>query len=106
MANVYSTRFLSISLEDGDVSYIVPDGKVAVVKSIQMFYFGGPTAAVAFVRASGNEITIARLFNTSGNDYLNLLLGAVVMAGEPIDLDTSSGNACEAYVSGYLLDLP
>lgn len=103
---VYSTRFAAISLTGAAVSYIVPDGFIAIVRSIQMFYFGGPSAGFGLVQAGGVLATLAYLNNVHGNDYLSVEMRAVVDASEPIKVSCSTGNACSFYVSGYLLTLP
>lgn len=103
---VYSTRFLQIALTNGNVSYIVPDGFLAVVRAVDLVYDGGPTSANGLVRISGNNVQIATLHNVTGQDQFHLSTRQVVMAGEPISCLSSSGNACHFSVSGYLLSLP
>lgn len=104
--SVYSTRFLGIGLLASSVSYIVPDGYVAVVRSVQLVYVGGPTAAQALLHLGGVDVPVALLHNTNGNDQLNASMRAVVEPEEPIRFSTSAGNTCYGYISGYLLTLP
>ena len=103
---VYSINFLSIALTNGNVSYIVPIGFRAIVRAVDLVYDGGPTAANGLVRISNNNVQLATIHNVTGQDQFHLMTYQVVNEDEPISCLSSSGNACNFNVSGYLLSLP
>lgn len=105
-SSVYSTRFLQLSIENSVADYVVPAGKVAVIRCMSIYYFGGPTAAVGFVSLPGAGVIITALHNVQGGDYVVNNGHWVCEAGDTIQISSSSGNAAQFSVSGYLLDLP
>jgi hypothetical protein len=102
---IYSTRFLSLGITNQVVDYVVPDGYVAVVRSVTAVILGGPTACVGSLQLGGTRVPVVFMSNVNGNDQKQIEMRQVVNAEETIRITASSGNTIYWAVSGYLLTL-
>lgn len=105
MAAVYSTRFLQVLGHNGDASYQVPPGKLAIVRDVDAFVApDNAPGAVYLWGALGQTIWLA---NWSGlaDDLTQQWRGRqVYLAGENVWIHTTA--PADVTVSGYLLTTP
>lgn len=104
MAAIYSTRFLSGLVHASlNISYTVPSGYVAVVRSISGYNAGsGAGNFVAFNSASG---TLFAVVGVVVDATCNLECRHVLNAGDTLTC-SASWTSGQATVSGYLLSAP
>src|SRR5262249_3478303 len=98
---VYSTRFVSLIGSAGPSSYVVPQGKVAVIRSIDAT---NPTAAAVFasVLIAGVGYVASGLLPAYPSSGFHWDGRQVARQGETIQVQGSG--AMHAMVSGYLFD--
>lgn len=100
MPGVYSTRFLALSSQQGYGAFVVPTGKVAVIKWVAVNNHG-TAAANATLEQLGTTIWSASVPGNNGQVMQDLML--VYAPGELMRMwlatATMSGTA-----TGYLLD--
>lgn len=111
---VYSTRFVDLPGFSGGpfAAYVVPAGKVAVVKDIRITY-GSLTISGGDFWVQTNSLTklwryawFTGLSSPINNGGTSAWWGmTVVDAGDALSVQTAAGT-CDFAVSGYLLDLP
>lgn len=100
MAGVYSTRFILHTGGGVTLTYVVPNGKVAVIKSVSA-YNGSGSAANFSLLLKGTGIWVASVPGGGGGFATNLMI--VAYAGESIGM-FFAGTPAGAQASGYLLD--
>lgn len=114
MAAVYSTRFIGavVTGAGGTLSYVVPAGKVAVVRHISMLGLavaGMSGAYVYAVVAGEGNIVMANVVSPwarGGFAYQFEDLRVVVNAGEQIEVLSGDPIGWHFLVSGFLLSTP
>jgi hypothetical protein len=104
MASLYSVRF--ILAPPGQLSYVVPAGQVAVVRSVQMFNTDGAVAGWGiFGFVGGAQLagaTLGAWARVAGELHsVNLDMRVVAREGEQIGF-SRSGAAVHCTASGYL----
>jgi hypothetical protein len=108
MSRVYSTRFLAVQGASENYDYVVPDGQLAIIRSIDM-WMGTPVAAPrAYVGITQGTafVTILALFGPPIVDVnLHWSGRQVAYPGDKISFVYDSLSP-DVTVSGYLLDLP
>lgn len=114
MANVYSTKFLSLPGFSGGPStpYVVPDGYLAVVKCVSIVWGDVIASGIDAWVQTGDLAKISRYTWAFGASTPTNYGGVQVTwgmwpveAGDTLAGQTASGT-CDIVASGYLLALP
>lgn len=110
MAALYSTRFLAqAGLSGTGTSYVVPAGKVAVIKQVTIYLDPSFGVARAFLE---DGATGAALFSGGTNigtpAWFGFYGAIVVNPGDSFhfQVNATAGDAGDVYCGGYLLSLP
>jgi hypothetical protein len=108
VATVYSTRFIAVQGLVGNSDYTVPDGMLAVIRSIDMWQAGGVAAPRSYVGIYDGVayVTIQALWGDPLDTVEEHWSGRqVAYPGEIIRAQATSESP-DIMVSGYLLTLP
>lgn len=103
---VYSTLFIAAQGVDVNTGYVVPAGKLAVVRDVEAVAFGSPTdTAVSVFDAATNSTITYHLFLNPFEEH-HWEGRQVVEPGATITAQTAGSQDVSVRVSGYLLTLP
>lgn len=97
---VYSKRFILMSGAGKQNAYIVPSGKVAIVKQIDAMNFAASNMDVFM---SIGPVTVWKASIPGAGGAARLATGQVLTGGETLTM-TTNGTSMNCCVSGYELD--
>lgn len=108
---VYSTRFIlgQVTAAAGTLSYVVPAGRVAVIRSITLVKQAAATASNAVITidpagpGAGAAIFFAAMTSTTVIESRSLECNVVMNAGDTLLAQRSSGGDTNVSISGFLL---
>ena len=106
LVNLYSTRFLAAHDQAGSdpVVYVVPAGKLAIVRDVDCYAGTTLLGVTFFARGSAGQVFWSDSSPAAGAGWKQWQGRQVLYAGESLSLE--GDDTCDLAASGYLLDAP
>lgn len=101
---VYSTRIFAVHDLSGVITYTVPDGKVLIVRDIDVFWGVSTAGALVNFLGSANQVFYQASFGINDVGWRQWTGRQVLSAGEVVT--AFSSDTMDVSASGYLLDAP
>jgi hypothetical protein len=103
---VYSTVFIEVGAANHQAGYVVPAGKVIVVRSVSVLFVGTPGNTSWGLKNAATNVFLAYHWGLDTDEFVHFDLRQVVPAGSEL-LSVSFGpNTVYARACGYLLSTP